>query len=511
MENKDILYSELANIDENNQCFDAINRYLNSNDEGVPTVGTVKAFMNKTKFKDMPFDLQRKLMIMFDYRQTVSSSVLEKEINLYLDMISDKKCNLENFAEYIKFIEYIYNDDVTKMTNDRLFVLINSVKLKKNSKVKKSEAMQNFEKNLGALYERNIDLMSNERLAALIKYVADFDYKDLPAEMKTFVKELFKRCAVNAETRDNNRNMLQTRYWFGRDRYQISNYFSQFNKGFFGLDMYDNNYFDKPAKNLPYKYMVKYADVQYAFMNNMIALSKKYHMSIPDLFESSPGYVHRMATKIAENENVPRFPDFNTENLNYTANTNPATIFYLREQREYKKKILPKMSKCFASMVKYYAQETGRANDCVLMGQQLHEFVCTRRMNNDLLKILATYKDNPDFEQAFDKIGGWLVNLVHLDELTGQSTKEIIGRPEEYLKKCGSKVATQNEQNQPKIPENAQKTKSDFKEDFEAFGFGSDPEETVNQMKKEKEAQKAAESKKKEEKENEGWVQLRLF
>lgn len=424
-ENEEIIWYELADADNGDEYFDTINRYLNSSDDKSVTAREVKKVMGSTKFKNLPFDKKRKLLGLYDPSQKISSSVLEKELKLYQDIINDKQAqkNPENYSEFIQFVDSIYDDeklDIRDYSTDRLFALIDSLKPKKSAKFKKTTAMKAFEAKIPALYEAPVDSMTNKRLKVLINYVCDQEYSSLPQVMKEFVRRLFNRCAVACETSDNNKKYFSTSEWFSNGKFVPSNYYSQLNKAFFDMDLYkDSLWFNNPAKNLSYSAMRRYANVQYVFIYNVKKYAQDYNRSIADIINSLPDYVYKLARNVAIAECVPSFPDYDS--------SNPNTNFYVPDTREYKDKILPKMANLFASMLKDGLQDSAGAKDCEIMVKKLApNYVSTKKMSQELNAIWLKHHDNDNFEEVFMDIGKWAVNLVHLDKYLEESVESIV-------------------------------------------------------------------------------------
>lgn len=423
MESQEIIFKDLA------EGVQGLNRYFNGQ---IKEKKPIKEFIKKNQFEKIPYEIKRNLYEMFDPSQKVSAEVIEKQVELYVDLLNDNTENFdvrEQFPEFDEFISSLYLQDITKIGNDRLYVLLNSLKKIKPQKI--TPEIQEFENNIPLLYKRNVDNMSNRRLSILIGRIKNENFDDLEPEIQKFVISLFKRCAVKTETSDNNNERFKTSYWFKSD---IQNYFSQFNKAFFGLDMYENQFVDEPTKKIRFNYLTKYADLQYLFIKKMEALAEKYNMSVARiLYKSGASPVYDYAKECTGKLGLVRFPEYDKSETGYYN-------FYLSEPREYKTSVTGKLTSLFSSMIASKLEEASAERDPEAMAQSLSEFISTRKMNDDLVMILSRNKDEQDFRKTYYDFGKWLVNLVHLDDISRKSVKDIIDPENQIFKQMDAEV-----------------------------------------------------------------------
>lgn len=409
MDSQEILLSELSD------GVKGLNLYLNSDDSGEWNLRRVKKFIKSSDFAKRDFVLKRKLYIMFDPGQRVSSDVLKKQVDLYVDLLNEGFDVASAFPEFAGFIENMFKTDINKLSNDKLFAMLHAMDRLKNECT--TEVIDEFETKIPLLYAQDIDDMTNRRLSILINYIKDMEFDNLTIEQQGFVIDLFNRCAVKTETSDNNRNKLSTSDWF---KDNASNYYSQFNKAFFNVGFYENSLLDEPTKKIRFKYLVKYANLQNAFIKQMENEAGYYRTTVArHLYRSSSDKVYETARNCARNLEIPTFPEYDESSSSFK-------YYYLREPREYKTSVTSKMLGMFRSMVRYKLSEASWTGDIKLSAQKLSEFVCTNKMNHDVMKIMAENQRDEDFVHGYKQLGAWLVSLVHLDELSRTPVSDLI-------------------------------------------------------------------------------------
>lgn len=413
MDSQDLLISELA------EGVKGLNLYLNNDDSGEWNLRRVKKFIKSSDFAKRDFVLKRKLYIMFDPSQKVSSDVLKKQVDLYVDLLNEGFDVASAFPEFAGFVENMFKTNIMKLGNDKLYAMLHAVdRLKSECS---TEVIDEFESNIPLLYGQNIDNMTNRRLSILINYIKDMEYDNLTPEQQGFVIDLFNRCAVKTETSDNNRDKLSTSEWF---KDNASNYYSQFNKAFFGVGFYDNSLFDEPTKKIRFEHLVKYANLQNAFIKEMEQSARSYNTSVARLlYRSSQDKVYQVARNCARDLKIPSFPQYD-ETSAYFKN------YYLIEPREYKTSVTSKMLGLFRSMVYSKLSEVNWTGDVKLSAQKLCEFITTNKMNNDVIKIIANNQKDEDFVRGYNQLASWLVSLVHLDELSRTPISNLVPEPD---------------------------------------------------------------------------------
>ena len=163
MDSQEILLSELSD------GVKGLNLYLNSDDSGEWNLRRVKKFIKSSDFAKRDFVLKRKLYIMFDPGQRVSSDVLKKQVDLYVDLLNEGFDVASAFPEFAGFIENMFKTDINKLSNDKLFAMLHAMDRLKNECT--TEVIDEFETKIPLLYAQNIDDMTNRRLSILINYI----------------------------------------------------------------------------------------------------------------------------------------------------------------------------------------------------------------------------------------------------------------------------------------------------------------------------------------------------
>lgn len=427
-DSQEILFSGLT------EGVKGLNSYLNCDESGDWNLRRVKKFIKSEDFKKRDFLIVRKLYLMFDPNQRVSSDILKKQVELYVDLLNEGYDIKANFPEFDGFVETMFKTSVSKLGNDKLYALLHATdRLKPGVS---TDAIDEFETKIPLLYTQDIDTMTNRRLSILINYIKDMEYDKLFPEQQGFVIDLFNRCAVKTETSDNNRNKLSTAEWF---KDNASNYFSQFNKAFFNIGLYDQSILDEPTKKIRFDYLCKYADLQHDFIAEMEKQANSSNMSVARLlYRSSEGRVYQTASACASKLNIPRFPEYDEALSSFPK-------FYLREPREYKTSVTSKMLGIFRSMVESKLKDVSWSGDIEYMVKNLSCFIKTRKMNEDIMNIVLRYRADDQYAQGYRKIGEWLVGLVHLDELSRIPKSELIPPLDKKFTEPESKPAETSE------------------------------------------------------------------
>ncbi len=409
MESQEIIFKDLA------EGIEGLNQYFNGS---IIEKKVIKSFIKKNKFVQIPYETKRNLYRMFDPSQKVSAEVISKQVELYVELLNesnDKFDVVTEFPAFHEFISSLYLQDISRIGNDRLYVLLNNLKKIKPNKI--TPEIEEFVNRIPTLYNRNVDNMSNRRLSILIGQIKNEEFDNLAPEIQSFVIALFRRCATKTETSDNNNDRFKTSYWF---KDNIQNYFSQFNKAFFGLGLYENSFMDEPTKKIRFKYLSKYADLQYEFIKKLESIADYNNMSVARvLYRNGDTSVYNYASECARDLGIGRFSE-------YDRNDSAYYNFYLVEPREYKTSVTSKMTGLFSSMIASKLKKASEGRDSEIMAQKLSEFISTRKMNDDLIGIMTKTKDEQDFRKIFLDYGTWLVNLVHLDDISRKSVKELI-------------------------------------------------------------------------------------
>lgn len=383
-----------------------IKSYLNGNSNKI---GQLKKILREVDFEQLDYATKAKLTNLFDPRCEITEEVFKRELNLYFSLLEDKKpINIPIFSE---FIEWIYNQDISKMP-DRTFELISS-RLSKTTAEMLPEKISSFMSRLPEEYKKGIDQMSNARMATLINILNDtkMNFADMPEECKGFVREMFNACAVKTEISENNKNKFR-----GIFREDPRYYYSILNKAFARVDEFDT-WIDEPAKKITYARMVDYANFQNKVLDNL-----DYGLSYSK-FDS-----------YARNLGLYRFPEIDGSSY--------SKKFYLSEPREYKD-YAKKMGNLFVEMVQCdIAEIREKLANKTFAQEDAFDFAVTDKMKRELKNAMDYgFTEDGAFLNFYSD---FLVDLVHLDELTGQSRNNIF---ENKQPKIEHKVETKTNNN----------------------------------------------------------------
>lgn len=352
-------------------------------------IGPLKKILREVDFEQLDYATKAKLTNLFDPRCEITEEVFKRELNLYFSLLEDKKpINIPIFSEYI---EWIYSQDMSTMS-DRVFEMISS-RLSKSTAENLPEKIGSFMTRLPEEYKKGIDRMSNARMSTLINILKDtgIKYADMPEECKGFIRDMFRACAVKTEISENNKNRFR-----GLFKDDPRNYYSLLNKAFAGVGAYDS-WIDEPAKKITYLRMVDYANFQNVVLNNL-----RYRLDY-SLFDSCARALH-----------LPVFPELESMD---------SKKFYLSEPREYKD-YAKKMGNLFVEMVRDEVASMGKEfNSGEIKAHKIYDFAPTTKMRDDARRLFCgSYSNAQELMQVYSK---FLVELVHLDELTGQSSYDI--------------------------------------------------------------------------------------
>lgn len=402
-----------------------LNWYLNLESRAVKDKKVIKDFVKKHDFSKLPYETKRKLYIMFDPNQKVSAEIIGRQVELYIDLLNENPEKYDvrkKFPEYHEFISSLYLQDISHIGDDRLFVLLSSLKKIKENKI--TPEIDEFIANIPTLYTQNIDEMSNRRLSILIGQIKNSQYDELPKEIQKFVHELFIRCAVKTETSDNNNAKFKTYEWFKNN---LQSDFSQFNKAYFGLGLYDNTLMDEPTKKLTLKYLVRYANFQYSFIKKLTDMANRYHTTPARiLYRGGDRSVYDYANACTKDVGYASFPEYDKHETGFHN-------YYLAEPREYKTSVTGKLNGLFASMIESKLKTASASKNSTDIAKNLSEFVVTKQMNDSLVLLMSKNKNEQDFEKLFKSYGRWLVDLIHLDSISRKSLEDIIDPENEVL------------------------------------------------------------------------------
>lgn len=204
---------------------------------------------------------------------------------------------------------------------------------------------------------------------------------------------MFIACAVKTEIADRNKNKFR-----GMFRDDPRYYYGIFNKAFAGVGEY-GSWIDEPAKKMTLKNMINYANFQRNVLENTHSTRLDYY------------YFDRCA----KNLNLPRMPEYDS----YVHN---GRGFYLKQPREYKD-YAKKLSYIFVQMLNYemckFAENLG---DGILDASNLEPFAATSSMASNFANIANASKNE---EILLNRYAGAMIDMVHLDDLTGLAPHQI--------------------------------------------------------------------------------------
>lgn len=366
---------------------DEIQNYLK---DGSKKAGELKKVLKSADFEELSYADKARLYKMFDPKCEITEELFKRQIDLYFTLLESKSSPIKIpiFSEYI---DWIYGQDISKMS-DRTFDVLTS-RLLKTKSTDLSDTINAFMERLPGAFDKDIDKLSNKRIGTLINILneMDIEYTQLPQECKRFVEDMFRACTVKTEIADKNKDRMR-RLFKDDPRY----YYNIFNKAFAGVGEYEA-WIDEPAKKITVPHMVNYAN----FQDRVLANYRK-----PLTYDTFVTY--------AQQWKFPKFPA-------YDKSSNTYSHFYLKEPREYKD-YAKKMGHIFVSLVK---SEMARVEELFdrrrISTNDLYSLILTENAKTRV-RMLNPYSSKKDF---LGKYSEFLIGLVHLDELTGQSYQDI--------------------------------------------------------------------------------------
>lgn len=368
---------------------DEIENYLT---ESGKNKSELKKVLKGSDLSAISYADQAKLTSLFNPNCEITEELFKRQLDLYFSLIEDKKSPI-TVPIFSNYIDWIYSQDVSKLTDTTLDIV--SSRLLKSTATKITPAMESFIDSLPGEFNKDIDTLSNARLSILINILKEInkDYKDMPDECKKFVKNMFIACAVKTEIADRNKNKFR-----GMFRDDPRYYYGIFNKAFAGVGEY-GSWIDEPAKKMTLKNMINYANFQRNVLENTHSTRLDYY------------YFDRCA----KNLNLPRMPEYDS----YVHN---GSGFYLKQPREYKD-YAKKLGYIFVQMLNYemckFAENLG---DGILDASNLEPFAATSSMASNFANIANASKNE---EILLNRYAGAMIDMVHLDDLTGLAPHQI--------------------------------------------------------------------------------------
>ena len=364
-----------------------IQNYLN---DGSKKPSDLKKVLKSVDLENLSYADKAKLYKMFDPKCQISEDLLKRQLNLYFSLLESKSSPMK-IPVFTDYVDWIYSQDISKMS-DRTFDTL-ATRLLKTTASDLSDSVKGFIDKIPQAYDMPIDAMSNSRISTLINIMneIEIDYSVMPDECRRFVQDMFRACAVKSEIADKNKN--QMRKLFREDpRY----YYNLMNKAFAGCRVHDS-WIDEPAKRLTIPNMINYANFQGRIISN-------YRKALS--FEGFTSY--------AKDLKLPKLPPYDKSETNYSR-------FYLQEPREYKD-YAKKMGNFFVGLVQEEMRRVEKLFDeRKVTTEHLYEYADTQGAKSKV-RLLNPYSSKSDFLKNYSE---FMIDLVHLDELTGQNYSDI--------------------------------------------------------------------------------------
>lgn len=403
-----------------------IKSYLTGNSNKV---GELKKILKNVDFSKLDYSTKAKLTNMFDPRCEITEEVFKRELNLYFNLLESKKpMSIPIFSEYI---EWVYSQDISKMP-DNVFEIISSRLLKTSAEVI-PEPINDFMTKLPSEYAKSIDNISNARLSTLINILHNTKnkYADMPVQCQFFIKNMFKACAVKTEISDKNKTDFRRLF-----REDPRAFYSLFNKAFAGFSAYET-WIDEPAKKMTYDHMVDYANYQEFVIKN-----------------AGYGLNYSTFESCARNLGLSRFPE--------SRDSLSGDKYYLKEPREYKD-YAKRLGELFVEMVQEEIETLGsEIKDNKMQISKIYEFTPTNKMKKEVENVFnKKYSTMQDLLRVYSN---FLVDLVHLDELTGQSKRDIFTHKDIETKAQETEAIKQSVKTAPSDEEISVENDEDYEE-----------------------------------------------
>ena len=353
-------------------------------------VGEIKKILKGVDFENLSYPDRVKLSKMFDPSNEITDELFKKQLDLYFSLLESKSSPMQ-IPVFSDYIEWVYSQDTSKIP-DKMFELMTS-RLARSKAQEIPEPVSSFMTRLVKEFDRKLDNLSNSRLSTLVSVLKDIgaDYENLPEECKGFVQRMFIACSVKAEIADRNKREIR-----GMFRDDPKGYYNIFNKAFARFEQYET-WIDEPAKKLTLDNMINYANFQDIVVRN--CRDRLYFSRFQEC---------------ARELGLPRFPEYDSADSRFR-------MFYLREPREYKD-YAKRMSGLFEGMVRSEATNAAKQSKAhKLSEQEMFKFATTDKM---IRKFTRVHSATTPMVVGLN-YADLLIDFVHLDELTGQSKRDI--------------------------------------------------------------------------------------
>ena len=375
----------------------------------------IKKVLKGVDFDKLTYADKARLYEMFDPKREITEELFKRQLDLYFSLLESKSTNIR-IPVFTDYIEWVYSQDTSKM-QDQTFDIVTS-RLLRTKATDLPKSITSFMDRLPEAFHGDIDKLSNSRLGTLVNILngLDADYSVLPQECKDFTIAMFNACAVKSEIADKNKNKMRPLF---RDdpRY----FYNILNKAFSGVGEH-GSWIDEPAKKLRFKHMVDYANFQ-----ERILLGSRRQLNYPT-FES-----------YAKEMKLPKLPE-------YEKNSSTYLQYYLKSPREYKD-YAKRMGQVFVGLVRAEMSRVEKLYDSGLVtAEDLYGFAVTDNAKNKVRGV-NTFGAKRAFLSQYSN---FLIDLVHLDELTGQAKSDIYSFKENEAEQKSSRTQIRQSVEMPK-------------------------------------------------------------
>ena len=357
---------------------------------GTLKVGEIKKILKGVDFEKLSYVDKSRLSKLFDPTAEISDELFKKQLDLYFTLLESKSSPMQ-IPIFSDYIEWVYSQDTAKIP-DKMFDMMTS-RLAKSKAQEIPEPVSSFMTRLVKEFDRKLDNLSNTRLSTLISVLKELgtDYENLPEECKGFIRRMFIACSVKAEIADRNKREIR-----GMFRDDPKGYYNIFNKAFARFEQYET-WIDEPAKKLTLDNMINYANFQDIVVRN--CRDRLYFSRFQEC---------------ARELGLPRMPEYDSSDSRFR-------IYYLREPREYKD-YAKRMSGMFEGMVRSEAVNAAKqAKANTLKEDEMFKFATTDKMIRRFTRVSSA---TTPMEVGLN-YADLLIDFVHLDELSGQSKRDI--------------------------------------------------------------------------------------
>lgn len=358
---------------------------------GSRKISELKKVLKNADFSKLNFVSRVKLAKMFDPSCKVTKQLFERQIDLYFSLLESKTKPIQ-IPVFSDYIDWVYSQNLDEVS-DATFDIITS-RLMKSTATELTEPIISFMSKLPEEFDKNIDKMSNARVSTLIDILKGTGngYDNLPPQCQDFIKKLFIACAVKTEISDKNRSQFN-----GIFSENPKHYYKIFNKAFAGVSEYES-WIDEPAKKIAFERMIDYAD----FQNEVLAY-KRYGLNFNNF------------KFCAKQLKLPKFPTSDSDR-------DDECRFYSKDAKEYKA-YATRLGDLFSDMIR---SELRNINQNFYGNKIPDDILLEFAVTNEEKKVARRFTGSIVDNRFTEDYGNFLLDLVHLDKIMGQSKKDIL-------------------------------------------------------------------------------------